>query len=223
MAHLTTLHRISELESTVSGFVTTDSSRWSQPKLIALLDEIRAVAITNVLMTGGRVHPDWLQSITIPFSSHEQNDVCYSTFPFPYSVIRAKKLNDGFYFVGNDSFTAAYDRVNTRGELLNSAKHPILARSFTQRVAALFEENQFTTYSQKGNIRTLGVSAIFSSPTSLPYFNLEKDAYPLDSNTFEFALGYARDKYMNQEEATKIQTPSVNKDTSQFSIPNRRR
>lgn len=219
----TTLHRVSELESSVAGFIATNSSRWNREKSIELMNEIRSVGIMNVMQNGGRIHPDWLQKITIPYSALEQTDSCFSTFPFPYSVIRLKKITDGIVFVGNENFTVAYDRVNTRGELLNMSKHPILARAYTQRVAALFEDGNFETYSNKGSIRKLGVNAIFSQPTSLPYFNLEHDPYPLDENTWEFCLGYAKEKYLNQEEATKIQTPATNKDTSQFSIPSRRR
>lgn len=221
---ISALHRISELESIVSGFATTDTSRWGRAKIIETMNSGRAVAISNSLQGATRLHPSWQQKIVIPYLSYEKESNCYSTFDFPYSVIKATKTHDGCTFVGNKDFNVAYDRINSRGELLNMQKHPILNRAITHRIAALFEEGKWYIYTEKNiAIRSLGVIAIFNHPTELPHYNLEKDEYPVDDTTWDFIRGYLKEKLLNQVEATPIQTPTTNKDLSEFRVPTRRR
>jgi hypothetical protein len=222
---ITTLHRISELESLVAGFETTSISRWGKEKLIQTLNESRSIAIANTWMGGTKIHPSWQQKITIPFNERNAEGLCYNTFPFPYEVIKGKKLADGCVFVGNHLFTVQYDRVNTTSELLDYQNHPVLNRVYTQRVAAVLEENMWKLYSKKFDIKSLGVSAIFADPTSLPYFNISVDEYPIDQESFDFVKGYTRDKYLREIESTPNppETISGGGRMSEFSVPNRRR
>ncbi len=218
----TTLHYISILEGIVSGLPATTPSRWNRKKLTEILNEGRAIGLSKTIQNGSRLNPIWQQKITIPFSALNQEDECFSTFPFPYSVIKATKAIDGCIFVGNEDFTVAYNRINTRGQLLNYSKHPILGRAFTQGTAALLEDGQWFVYSNKA-IRTLGVIAIFNDPVSLPYFNIEKDDYPLDETTFDFVRGYLKEQVLNQIESTPIATESTNRDISQYQVSSKRR
>lgn len=221
---ITTLHRISEMESVVSAFITASGSRWSREKAIEMLNEGRAASISSTSQGGTRIHPSWTQKLTIEYDETLQDNTCYSTFgPMP-SVIKLKKLQDGTIFVGNQDFTVQYGRFNTIGELLNAQKHRILSRKMKNGVGALLEENQWKCYTDLkfGKIRSLGVMAIFNDPTSLPYFNIVTDEYPIDDTTFEFCLGYLKEKYLTQVESTPATTEKTFKNLP-FQIPRKHR
>lgn len=210
---ITTLQRISELESSVSGSITSDFSKWSRKKMINTLDEGRAAAIVDSVMRGTRIHPTWLQTLTLQYDPLIQESDCYTIFPCP-SVIKLKKLTDGFVFVGNEAGTVAYGRINTRGEMLNMMNHPVLSRKITNGVGALYEDGKWYIYSDKteGLIKSLSVRAIFNSPTELPYFNLTEDEYPIDQTTFEFALEYLKERLLYGEAMTPVTTTKTSKD-----------
>lgn len=221
---ITTLERISELESIVSAFITASESRWSREKSIALLNEGRAAAISNTAQGGTRLHPSWTQPLVLPYDATIQDSDCYSTFaPMP-SVIKFKKMQDGVTFVGNADFSVEYGRFNSIGELNNAKKHRILRRKITNGVGALMEDNKWKVYTDLkfGKIKSLGCRAIFNDPTSLPYFNITDDEYPLDDTTFEFALGYLKDKYLNSVAQTPALTDKTFKNLP-FNIKQRHR
>ncbi len=221
---ISTLERISELESIVSAFITASESRWSREKSIALLNEGRAAAISNTSQGGTRLHRSWQQDLVLPYEDSMQDSDCYSTFgPMP-SVIKLKKAQDGVVFVGNEDFTVEYGRKNTIGELRNAMKHRILRRKITNGVGALLKEGQWQVYTDLkfGKIKSLGVTAIFNDPTSLPHFNIVEDEYPIDDTTFEFCLGYLRDKYLNPIASTPATTDKTFKNLP-FNIKSRHR
>lgn len=214
----TTLECISILESIV-GAVTTDFSKWNRRKLISVLNEGRAVGISNTHQGGTRIHPDWLQPFTIEYNELLQTDSCFSIFPCP-SVIKLSKTKDGFIQIGNAEGTVNYKRFNTIGELNNAKDHPILSRALTVYVGALYEDSVWKIYAKDVKIKSFGGRAIFNDPTEVPHFNILKDKYPIDETTFEFVCGYLKEKYLNQIEQTPVTTTHTDK---QFSISSKRR
>lgn len=224
MSKITTLKRISELESVVSAYITASESRWSREKSIELLNEGRAAAISNTVQNGTRIHPSWQQELVLPYDEAIQESCNYSTFgPMP-SIIKLEKAKDGVIFVGNEDFTVQYSRFNTAGELLNAMKHRILRRKIENGVAALLDGDQWKIYTDLtfGKIKSFGTKAIFNDPTSLPYFNIAEDEYPIDATTFEFCLGYLKDKYLSGIASTPVLTDKTNKNLP-FQIPSRHR
>lgn len=223
---VTVIERISELEAAVSA-VTTDFSRWTLARQIQFLDEGRAVAISNSVQNGYRIHPEWQQNLldssAIEYDDRLQESDCYTVFACP-QPIKMKKITDGFVFVGNSDGTVAYSRVNTRGELLNMTKHPILNLTITHGNAALYEDGLWKIWSgtTQGRIQSLGVIGVFESPTALPFYNIQLDNYPIDNATMEFIIGYLKQGLLNQMAGTPITTEST-AGAPQFNIPSKRR
>lgn len=204
---MTTLERISQLESVESGFVTSSDSRWNRRKLIQFMNDARAKIISD--LKGARIHPEWTQEFIPDYDELLQDSKCYTRFIVP-SVIRITDKMDGFIFIGNTDGYTSYKRVVTRGELNNMRRHPILSRAITNGVAALYENGEMFLYSNS-QVKSLRIEGIFNDPTSLPDFNINKDRYPIDDATFEIVKVYMKQAYMNQIASEPITSTRTSK------------
>lgn len=218
----TTLELISELETEVLS-ATTQQSKFSREKLIAFLNEGRALGISNSAQGGTRLHPQWTQKYVAIYSSTLQESDCYTLFNIP-SAIKFKKLVDGYLYFGDSDFTTQYTRVNSQGEFTNALNHPLLSRSIKSGTTVLVQGTQAKVYHEKsmGRIHSLGVMGIYSDPTSLYDFNLMSDEYPIDATTMEWVRGWLKQTILNQIAQTPILSEKTNKELT-YQVPNRRR
>lgn len=197
-----------QLEKKVEGGISRDSSRWSRLYTIGVLNQGRAVIASQQYKLYKTWNPVFIQTFFPEYEYYFQSDTCVTRFHLPSSFVQGDQTSMGVVYAGGDPTEANlcmqnFRRIRTRTEVNDFLKHPILSPSTGRYIGYLLEGMIMTIFSR---VKTPCIGGVFSSPTSLPDFNVLKDEYPCDLESFEMVSTYVYKTTFGVEAA---QTPNT--------------
>ena len=157
-----------------SGGIFTDENKNDDLFIYSLVHQYRANAIKEYYFKNRRTQSVWIQQYYPEYLSARQESSEYKLYECP-PVITIDNKRDGFVYVGTLDSHCRYRQSKTRGDLETALRNRITANSDRFLYAGGFLE----VYSKSKEIR---VDAIFSNPTDLETFNIEKDDYPISDD-----------------------------------------
>ncbi len=214
---------VEQADRMVNAGIQTDESRMDRAYLAVLVHQGRAVVCAEDYLKFQRWDSNALQYFYPQYSQYLQSSVCFTRFQLPTGFVSADARKDGLVYVGSsndiENFNAYglqnFYRVKFRTELIDMLNHPITNPKNGNMILALVEGNTMEVYST-GLIKNLAVGAVWSDPTAMPDFNVNKDSYPIGSDLIPRILTYVYQTALGIE---KSQVPDTISSSSESTPP----
>lgn len=181
--------RAEELSRLMGGGTEDNNNRQEEDFWFQLLDELRAVAIQELMLPSRgtnrlKLHESLLQFYEPAYDTAIQEldpitgKKCYVLFDLP-SVILVDDLIDGIVYIGGVDGMSEYRRIHNQTQLSQISKHSLVAPSQYRMYAYTRPDNKVEIHGNNA-IQSVLIQAAFAQPTRVTGFNLDTDRYPVN-------------------------------------------
>lgn len=206
-----TLPEVYELIAALpNGGFLSDESRLDRPFIYQKIHEGRATAIQNWYLRHKNIHNSWYFPLNLSLDKSQQIDGCYYHFELP-QIIAMDSRHSGMGYIGTIKFNQGF-RV-TLGRAKFASQQADRFMKVRDTVTDVLVENDFLEIYGKMP-QKFRVEAIWSDPTKLSSYNIEKDQYPIDFNLIGGIQSYILQRDVVLITRTKSDTIQNKKDDS---------
>lgn len=165
-----------------SGGIMTDSNRYDDAYIIALMNTYRGLVLKTVYQKDKRINPVCYQKYYPRYESDLQDTACHVKFRMP-EVICMDEHSDGLRFMGSIDGDVSFRRVHSRAKLAIYNSHKIMNVNNKRAISVLYDGNDqiLEVYGNK-DLKEMMVEGIFVNPNDIPTYNALLDQYPFSED-----------------------------------------
>lgn len=202
--------RVASLPS--GGYITVDT-RLNKKYMYSLIHSGRAFIVGERWKIQGKVPPIYYQPFKPTFSSVSQvSGACYTKFYNVPDIIALDSRASGLGFIGGDGTMCQFREVSSRGAFVSMMNNRVIKNSKIPYV--LMQGGGEIEIYHKTKVHDLHMEAIFSDPTEVDTYNIDKDSYPMDVGDIPRLEAYLMSGTMSLVYRTPIDRINDQRDTT---------